>query len=138
MVNRVILVGRLGKDPEVRHLDSGATMAKFSVATNEVYRDKSGEKVEKTDWHNVVVWRKQAEIAEQYLRKGSMIYLEGKLKSRSYEDKDGNTKYITEVVADQFTMLGGRRDESIGAEDHSAMPEPNNVADDDATDDLPF
>lgn len=138
MVNKVILVGRLGKDPEVRHLEGGAAVASFSLATNENYRDKNGEKVEKTDWHNVVVWRKQAEIAEQYLRKGSLIYLEGKLKSRSYDDKDGVKKYITEVVADHFTMLGGKRDEMGNEHSSSVIPESNNAADDDPVDDLPF
>ncbi len=105
-VNKVILVGNLGKDPEVRKLENGATVASFSIATSEVYRDKnSGEQRTQTEWHNIVLWRGLAEVAEKYLRKGMQIYLEGKLRNRSYEDKDGVTKYITEVVGDNMVMM---------------------------------
>ncbi len=110
-VNKVILVGRLGKDPEVRHLESGAAVANFTMATSESYKDKNtGQRVEQTEWHNIVLWRWLAETAEKYLHKGDMVYIEGKLKTRSWQDKDGNTRYTTEVVADNMTMLGKRSD----------------------------
>src|SRR5579871_1706299 len=99
-VNRVILVGRTGKDPEVRYLENNVAVAKFSLATSESYKDKSGNKVESTEWHNIVLWRGLAEVAEKYVRKGSLLYIEGRIKSRSWEDKDGVKKYITEIVGD--------------------------------------
>lgn len=106
-VNKVILVGNLGKDPEVRHMENGAVVANFSIATSETYKDRNtGEKITNTDWHNVVLWRGLAEIVEKYVKKGDKIYIEGKLKSRSYQDKDGVTKYITEVLGDNLVMLG--------------------------------
>ncbi len=111
-VNKVILVGNLGKDPEVRTLESGAMVATFSLATSESYKDKNGERQTVTEWHNIVVWRGLAEVADKYLKKGNQIYVEGKLKTRNWQDKDGNTRYTTEVVADTFTMLGGRREDS--------------------------
>lgn len=110
MINKVILVGRLGKDPEVRHLEGGAVVANFTMATSQSYRDRnSGERKEITDWHDIVLWRGLAEVAEKYLKKGNLIYVEGKLKTRSWEDKDGNTRYTTEVVGDNMTMLGGNK-----------------------------
>ena len=106
-VNKVILVGNLGKDPEVRHLENGAAVANFSIATSETYKDrKTGEKVSQTEWHNIVAWRGLAEIAERYLKKGHKVYIEGKLKTRSWQDQDGNNKYSTEVITDNLTMLG--------------------------------
>ena len=111
MVNRVILIGRLGRDPEVRRLDSGAAVGKFTVATDESYKDKEGNKIEQTEWHNIVVWRTQAEIAEKYLKKGMLVYIEGKLTHREYVDKEsGQKKYFTEVVANNFRMLESRRE----------------------------
>ncbi len=107
-VNKVILLGNLGKDPEVRTIDSGVKVARFSLATTERYTDRNGNKVDQTEWHNIVVWRGLAEIAEQYLKKGSSLYVEGKLQTRSYQDKDGVTKYSTEIIASNFQMLGGR------------------------------
>lgn len=107
-VNKVILVGNLGKDPEVRHLESGAVVANFPIATSETYKDKNGNKQEQTEWHNIVLWRGLAEIAEKYLRKGNQIYVEGKLKTRSWQDKEGNTRYTTDVVGDNLTMLGSK------------------------------
>jgi single-strand DNA-binding protein len=105
-VNKVILIGNLGKDPEVRHLENGAVVANFSLATSEVYTDRStGEKKESTDWHDIVLWRGLAEVSEKYLKKGYKVYVEGKLKKRSWQDKDGNTRYTTEVVADEMTIL---------------------------------
>lgn len=105
-VNKVILIGNLGKDPEIRRLENGAMIAAFPLATSEVYTDKNtGEKKEITDWHDIVLWRGLAEIAEKYIRKGSKIYVEGKLKKRSWQDKEGNTRYATEVVGDDITIL---------------------------------
>ncbi len=105
-VNKVILIGNLGKDPEVRHLESGAVVANFPIATSETFVDKkTGEKRESTDWHDIVVWRGLAEVAEKYLRKGMKIYVEGRLKKRSWQDKDNQTRYTTEVLADNLTIL---------------------------------
>jgi single-strand DNA-binding protein len=105
-VNKVILIGNLGKDPELRRLENGSVVASFPIATSEIYTDKnSGEKKEITDWHDIVLWRGLAEIAEKYIRKGTKIYVEGKLKKRSWQDKDGNTRYSTEVVGDEMTIL---------------------------------
>ena len=106
-INKVILIGNLGKDPEVRHLENGAVVANFSIATSETYKDrKTGEKVSQTEWHNIVAWRGLAEIAERYLKKGQKVYIEGKLKTRSWQDQDGNNRYSTEVITDNLTMLG--------------------------------
>jgi len=104
-VNKVILVGNVGKDPEVKNLDGGTKVANFSLATSESYKDKSGNKVDKTEWHNIVVWRGLAEVAEKYIRKGSQIYLEGKITTRSWGE-EGNKKYMTEIVAENVTLLG--------------------------------
>ena len=104
-VNKVILVGNLGKDPEVRHLEGGAAVANFTLATTEIYKDKTGARQEQTEWHNIVVWRGLAEIAEKFLKKGMTIYIEGKLRSRSWDDKEGNKRYTTEIVGDTFTIL---------------------------------
>lgn len=103
--NRVQLIGNLGKDPEVKHLDGGKTMARFSIATSETYRNAKGEKIIDTQWHNIVAWGKQAEIVEKFLEKGKEIALEGKLLHRSYEDKDGQMKYVTEVQVNELLML---------------------------------
>lgn len=106
-VNKVILVGRLGQAPEVRYTPSGAAVANFSVATNESWTDKSGQKQEKTEWHRVVVWGKLAELCKQYLAKGRQVYIEGKMQTRQWEDKkDGQTKYTTEVMANTVQFLG--------------------------------
>lgn len=103
----MILVGNLGKDPEVRHLENGAAVANFSVATTESYKDRNtGERRDQTEWHNVVLWRGLAEVAEKYLKKGSQVYIEGKIRTRSWEDKEGNTRYTTEIVGNEMTMLG--------------------------------
>lgn len=113
-VNKVILVGNLGADPEVRVLSSGTKTARLRIATSETYTNKNGERVTNTEWHTVNVWRGQAEVAEKYLGKGRQIYVEGKLRTRSYDDKDGITRYVTEIEADSFTMLGGGREEGQG------------------------
>jgi single-strand DNA-binding protein len=145
-VNKVILVGRLGKEPEVRNLDNGAIVANFSIATSESYKDRTtGEKKEVTEWHNIVLWRGLAEIAQKYVHKGDLIYIEGKLRTRSWE-KDGVTRYTTEVVADNMTMLGSKGGGggspssndmgSRGAE--RASTESYTAPADNSTDDLPF
>ena len=110
-INRVILVGNLGKDPDVITFENGVKKASFSLATSESYKNKEGNRVDQTEWHNIVMWRGLADIAERFLKKGNQIYLEGKLKTRSYE-QDGNKKYITEIFVDNMTMLGSRRDSS--------------------------
>ena len=105
-INKVILIGNLGKDPEIRRLESGIAVANFPIATSESYTDKStGQKKEITDWHDIVLWRGLAELSEKYLKKGHKVYVEGRLKKRSWQDKEGNTRYSVEVVADNMTML---------------------------------
>ncbi len=106
--NKVQLIGNLGNNPEIITLDSGKKLAKISIATNETYKNAQGEKVTDTQWHNVVAWNKTAEIIEKYLEKGNEVAIEGKLTSRSYEDKDGTKKYITEIVCNELLMLGGK------------------------------
>lgn len=106
-VNKVILIGNLGKDPEVRHLEGGVAVARFPIATSETFKDKNGERQERTEWHNIVVWRGLAEVAEKYLKKGQSVFIEGKIRTNSYQDKEGNQRYNTEIVADNMTMLGG-------------------------------
>ena len=111
-INKVILVGNLGKDPEVRYLEGGTAVANFSIATSETFKDRnSGERKTNTEWHNVVLWRGLAEIAEKYLKKGMQVYIEGKLRTRQWQDKDGNNRYTTEIVGDNLQMLG-RKDEN--------------------------
>ncbi|NRB63590.1 MAG: single-stranded DNA-binding protein [Saprospiraceae bacterium] len=159
MVNRVILIGNLGKDPEVRRLENGAVVAKFSLATNENYRDKSGEWQQQTEWHDIVAWRALAERAESSLKKGSMVYVEGKLSHRSWQDQDGNNRRTTEVVTNYFrlipttggssgsTKMGGgyfpdSNDEpntiTTPVPDNNVLKSNENVVTEDADDDLPF
>jgi len=108
-VNKVILIGNLGKDPEVKYTPSGTPVAKLTLATNERYKDKNGEWQERTEWHNVVLWQRLAEIAGEYLKKGGKVYIEGRLQTRSWDDKQTNQKkYMTEVVANDLVLLGGR------------------------------
>ena len=106
--NKVQLIGNLGKNPEIITLDSGKKLAKFSIATNESYKNAKGEKVEDTQWHNVIAWNKTAEIVEKYLVKGNEVAIEGKLTTRNYEDKDGIKKYITEIIVNELLMLGNK------------------------------
>ena len=149
-INKVILVGNLGKDPEVRYLEGGTAVANFPIATSETYKDKtSGERKTNTEWHNIVVWRGLAEIAEKYLKKGAQIYLEGKLRTRQWQDKDGNNRYTTEVVADNLQMLG-KKDDNIAsgntaqtsspapAKLENPVPSPENNKSSNQIDDLPF
>jgi single-strand DNA-binding protein len=142
-INKVILVGHLGKDPEVRHLEGGVSVASFPLATSETY-NKDGRKIEQTEWHNIVMWRGLADVASKYLQKNKLVYIEGKLRTRSFEDKEGNKKYTTEVVAENFTMLGRKSDFENGTvannnttpkaeEQPMSYDRPNPE-----TDDLPF
>jgi single-strand DNA-binding protein len=109
-VNKVILVGRLGRDPETRYTGGGQAVANFSIATDETYKDKNGERQKRTEWHKIVVWGKQAEIAQQYLKKGSLIFIEGRIQSREWQDKEGQKRTSFEIVASNFRMLGSRAD----------------------------
>ena len=148
-VNKVILVGNLGKDPEVKHLESGRAVANFSLATSETYKNKQGERVTNTEWHNIVLWSPLAELAEKYLKKGSQVFIEGKITTRNYDDKDSITRYITEVVGREMTFLGGGASQTSNPQEAtSATSSETNagttetagapsVASND-TDDLPF
>ena len=149
-INKVILVGNVGKDPEIRHLDSGVAVANFPLATSESYTARNGDKVTSTEWHNIVLWRGLAEVAEKYVTKGRQLYIEGRIKSRSYDDKDGNRRYITEIVADVMQMLGNRQDnqqndkqesqygnDRSSADNASLADEPDNMSQDEDND-LPF
>ncbi len=111
-VNKVILVGNLGKDPELRYTPSGAAVVNFSIATTENYKDRDGNRQANTEWHNIVAWRQLAEICGKYLHKGKQVYIEGKLQTRKWQDRDGNDKYTTEIVADQMQMLGRAGDDN--------------------------
>lgn len=125
-VNKVILVGNVGKDPEVRHLDSGIAVANMPLATSETYTAKNGEKVTTTEWHNIVLWRGLAEVAEKYVKKGRQLYIEGRIRTRSYDDKDGNKRYITEIYADNMQMLGSRQDNQQAENQESQYGNSNN------------
>lgn len=114
-LNKVMLIGNLGRDPEVRMTPSGSKVASFSIAVTERFKDRNGQQQEKTEWVNIVLWRRQAEIAEQYLRKGSQIFIEGKLQTQSWDDPNGQKRYKTEVVGSNFQMLGGRGGQGGGA-----------------------
>ncbi|MDA2937997.1 single-stranded DNA-binding protein [Acidobacteria bacterium AH-259-A15] len=116
MVNRVMLVGRLGKDPEMRHTPSGTPVTNFSVATDERWKGKNGERQSRTEWHNIVVWSKLAEICNQYLSKGRLVYIEGRIQTREWDDRDGNKRRTTEIVALDMRMLGPRNGESVEGE----------------------
>jgi single-strand DNA-binding protein len=151
-VNKVILIGNLGADPEVRHLQNGASVANFRIATSETYKDKTtGERREQTEWHSIVAWRGLAEITEKYLRKGTKVYVEGKLRTRKWQDKDGIERYTTEVHADEMTMLDRASSAEGGAQPSAGRPaertsngpsassaQPTYAASSDEVDDLPF
>ena len=141
-VNKVILIGNLGADPEVRSLESGVKVATLNLATSETYKDKNGEKQTNTEWHRIVLWRGLADVASNYLKKGSQVYIEGKLRTRSYEDQDGKTRYVTEIEGRELTMLGRREGEG-GApapqeQEIQKKPAPNKDASSSENDDLPF
>src|SRR5881398_2153303 len=134
-VNKALLIGNLGKDPEVRFTASGRAVARFPVATSEVWNDAEGQRQERTEWHNVVVWGKQAETCGQYLAKGRQVYVEGSIRTRQYDDKDGNRRYITEIIAQRVQFLGGGR----GADTPRGLPEEPPPGPPSATDDdVPF
>ncbi|MCB0754929.1 MAG: single-stranded DNA-binding protein [Flavobacteriales bacterium] len=143
-VNKVILVGRLGADPEVRSLESGTKVASIRVATSEKYKDRNGNQVEATEWHNVVLWRGLADVTEKYLKKGDQVYVEGRIKTRKWTDKDGNDRYSTDIVANEMTMLGGASGGGNSGGGQSSAPAHNQVNEpaasslDDIDDDLPF
>ncbi len=136
-VNKVILVGNVGKDPEIRYLEGGTAVCSFSMATSETYRNRDGERVTNTEWHNVVLWRGLAEVAERYVKKGSQLFIEGKIRTRSWDDKDGNKRYTTEIIADNMVMLGRKADGTGDTEAPAAKPaeQPtNNTSETDMTD----
>jgi single-strand DNA-binding protein len=141
-VNKAILVGRLGKDPELRYTQSGTAVASFTMATNRQWKGQDGQKAEETTWHNITVWGKRAEVVKEYLTKGQQIYIEGRISNRSYDDKEGNKKYFSEVVVEDFQFLGSRGDSGGGSAGPSDQPGPDlppppaGEASDD--DDLPF
>ena len=156
-VNKVIILGNLGADPEVRVLTTGAKVSRLRIATSETYTNKNGERVTNTDWHSVNLWRGLADIAEKYLKKGSQGYVEGKLRTRSYDDKDGVTRYVTEIEGDNMTMIGGRSDNDNASAPSASSQEPSSASkpapaskskpaknlapdseDDESFDDLPF
>lgn len=126
-VNKVILIGNLGKDPEVRFTQTGSAVASFPIATSEQWNDREGKRQERTEWHNIVVWGKQGEMCGQYLSKGRQVYVEGSIRTRSYDDKSGNKRYITEIVAQRIRFLGGgggqraAQDSDMGSADDMAM-----------------
>jgi single-strand DNA-binding protein len=119
-VNKVILIGRLGKDPELKYTPSGAPVCKFSLATDAVWKDKTGEQQQQTEWHNIVTWGKLAEICAEYLAKGRQVYIEGSIRSRQWEDQSGNKRTTYEIIARQMTMLGSRADSERAAADRPA------------------
>ncbi len=149
-LNKVMLIGHLGKDPEIQNFEGGGMLAKFTLATTEYYKDKTGNRQEQTEWHNIVIWGTLAEIAQKYLRKGMAVYVEGKIRNRSYDDKDGNKKYITEIRAENFQMLERRENTpgapgapaagaSVYSQTSAPAPAPSPMTPiDSADDDLPF
>lgn len=141
-VNKAILLGNLGADPEVRHLENGRAVATFSLATNETYKNKAGEKVTSTEWHNIVLWSPLAEISEKYLKKGAQVYIEGNITHRSYTS-DGTTKYITEVVGRDLTLLGRKEkvpppQDPLEVYGETLSPDEFRHGEDAEIDDLPF
>ena len=131
-INRATILGNVGKDPEYRTLENGAKVGSFSVATTETYKDKTGDKKEFTDWHNVVVWRGLAEICEKYLKKGNKIHVEGKLRTRSWDDQDGKKNYRTEIIAENIILLGAP------AGHETPQAEADSFQETEGDDDLPF
>ena len=147
-INKVILVGNVGKDPVIRYFDKGVAKVTFPLATSETYTSQQGETITSTEWHNIVLWRGLAEVAESYLKKGNSIFIEGKIRTRDWTDKDGNKRYTTEIVADNMVMLGGRREQSDGSysppskqEKPASQEPPEQITDltaETGGDDLPF
>ncbi|MGC8803937.1 MAG: single-stranded DNA-binding protein [Bacteroidales bacterium] len=147
-VNKVILIGNVGKDPEVRYIENGVPVCTLPVATSESYVNKAGERVSSTEWHNVVLWRSLAEIAQKYIKKGTQVYIEGRIRTRSYDDKDGNKRYVTEIIANNLQLLGRRTDDAVAAttavtsdavaEAKESYPPDDFSVPTNGTDDLPF
>ncbi len=143
-INKVIIVGNLGKDPDTRYMPSGSAVTNFTVATNESWKDKAtGEQKDRTEWHNVATFNRLAEISAEYLRKGSQVYIEGKLRTRKWQDKTGNDRYTTEIIADEMQMLGGRSgggggSAPMGRDPGPASAPPPPSSGDDFDDDIPF
>ena len=144
-LNKVILIGNLGADPEIREMPDGAKMAKFSIATTEKYKNREGDLISNTEWHNIVLWRRTAEIAEKFLKKGDSVCIEGKLKTRSWEDESGMKKYATDIQGDSMTMLGSKRDSNSAPTESYSPPPINRTNSDeglnnntDSADPLPF
>jgi single-strand DNA-binding protein len=141
-VNRVMLIGNLGKDPDVQHLEGNIAVAKFSLATTETYKDRAGKLISQTEWHTVVLWRGLAELAQKYLHRGSLVYIEGRLRTRSWEDKEGNKKFATEVVGDNLIMLDKRNDIPGAHNQHNdntdGMPGADIPPISESSEDLPF
>ncbi len=136
-VNKAILIGNLGKDPELRYTPGGQAVASFSLATGEKWKDKDGNMQDRTEWHNIVVWGRMAENAKEYLAKGRPVYIEGRIQTRSWDDKDGNKRYTTEIVAQRLQFLGSRGDQSSSpSAPPPEAPQPADLAGED--DDLPF
>lgn len=137
MVNKVILIGNVGADPDVKYLEGGVAVARFSLATSEVYNNKNGERVTQTEWHNIVLWRNLAQIAEKYVRKGMMLYIEGRIRTRSWDDQNGVKRYTTEIYGDNFQMLSRKQDNGDKPQD-THMPQASDLSGGDDSDDLPF
>lgn len=138
-INKAIIVGNLGNDPDTRYMPSGDAVTNFSVATSETWKDKqTGEQKERTEWHRVSMFGRLAEIAAEYLRKGSQVYIEGKLRTRKWQDKDGSDKYSTEIIADQMQMLGSRSQSTDQPQKRSPEPTSSGPSGDDFDDDIPF
>src|SRR5438045_1478530 len=139
-VNKVMLIGNLSKDPDIQFLEGNIAVAKFSLATTETYKDRSGKLISQTEWHTVVLWRGLAELAQKYLHKGSLVYIEGRLKTRSWEDKEGNKKFATEIVGDNLIMLDKRSDSthSSGLEGMEGLGGSDIPPADDGSERLPF
>jgi len=131
-VNRVTLIGNLGKDPDMQFLEGNIGFAKFSLATTETFKDRSGKLISQTEWHTIVLWRGLAELAQKYLHRGSLVYIEGKIKTRSWEDKDGNKKFVTEIVGDNLIMLDKKNDTSTGGIGSIEISDTLNEEDDNA------
>ena len=148
-VNRVMLIGNLGKDPDIQNLEGNIAVAKFPLATTETFKDRSGKLISQTEWHTVVLWRGLAELASKYLHKGSLVYIEGRLRTRSWEDKEGNRKFATEVVGDNLIMLDKRMDSGSNTSSGSSTGDghegeasgsdnPSGGGEEDSSENLPF
>ena len=141
-VNRVMLIGNLGKDPDMQFLEGNIAVAKFSLATTEKYKDRSGKLISQTEWHTIILWRGLAELAQKYLQRGSLVYIEGRLKTRSWEDKEGNKKFATEIVGDNLIMLDKKADGSPGTQGMEGFEETDNDSNiptaEDGSERLPF